>query len=291
MPKARTIDDLPFPLRVLRFLMPFFERFLPFIAKNLAVKFFYFPLKIHASEKQKAFIKTASRIRKLDYKGGKFNLYEWGTGQQYVLFIHGWAGRAAQFRKIIPELVAQGIPVKAIDAPGHGDSDKQGTSIFAFAESLTETVEEFGSPAVCIGHSLGGVASILAQLKGMHASALVSISAPVITEDVLDSFVERMNLSKKAKNWLKSAFEKRHQMPFDEFSGLRLAEKLQEMPFLICHDQEDREVGIFHSVELHKRIPFAQVYYTSGQGHVRILSDNKLIQQLSTFCRQHLPSV
>jgi hypothetical protein len=48
-------------------------------------------------------------LEELEENKSKIQAYVWGDATNpYVLVMHGWAGRATQFRKFIPELVAAG---------------------------------------------------------------------------------------------------------------------------------------------------------------------------------------
>jgi alpha-beta hydrolase superfamily lysophospholipase len=77
--------------------------------------------------------------------GLKIQTYRWGDSTKpYVLMMHGWAGRATQFRKFIPELVAAGYQVVGFDGPAHGKSSGKRTTILEFETALKMVISRVG---------------------------------------------------------------------------------------------------------------------------------------------------
>src|SRR5690606_37822905 len=62
----------------------------------------------------------------------------WGREGPLVLALHGWEGRAAQFRTLAARLVPMGYRVLALDAPAHGRSPGREADPVVFADALQE---------------------------------------------------------------------------------------------------------------------------------------------------------
>ncbi len=93
-----------------------------------------------------------------------------GTSRGTVLLVHGGGQTRHSWRGTSNILAARGWTAVTMDQRGHGDSDwaKDGDYEFpAFKEDLVcvadQIAGELGSRPVCVGASLGGIASMLAE--------------------------------------------------------------------------------------------------------------------------------
>ena len=99
-----------------------------------------------------------------------------------VLFLHGggqtrhaWGGAAAT-------IAASGWKTITLDLRGHGESDWAPGADYAiesFAGDIVAVIEQLGKPAVLVGASLGGVASLRAE-----SSADGNLSAGLVLVDI-----------------------------------------------------------------------------------------------------------
>jgi non-heme chloroperoxidase len=62
-----------------------------------------------------------SHFAELD--GVRVHYTNYGTGEQALLFVHGWSSDETVWKKQAPEL-AKSIRVITVDLPGHGQSDQ-----------------------------------------------------------------------------------------------------------------------------------------------------------------------
>ncbi|MGV2918199.1 alpha/beta fold hydrolase [Streptomyces alfalfae] len=82
------------------------------------------------------------------------------AGAPPIVFVHGTRFSAGQWS---PQLAAlrEDFPVAAVDLPGHGVRSAQPWSLDAATEIIASAVDGFErGPALVVGHSLGGYASL-----------------------------------------------------------------------------------------------------------------------------------
>ena len=98
--------------------------------------------------------------------GLRYAIEEAGSGEP-LLLLHGFTGRAANWRPFLPRLAEQ-WRVIAIDLPGHGDSDSP-ASVAPYrmphvAVDLVELLARRAAPAHWLGYSMGGRLALYAAV-------------------------------------------------------------------------------------------------------------------------------
>ena len=103
--------------------------------------------------------------------GRRLSALLWGTGAPEIVLLHGGAQNAHTWDTVALEL---GIPVAAIDLPGHGHSDHRDDGPFSPRENAIDVAVAIGALApdarMVVGMSLGGLTAIALTA---HAPALV----------------------------------------------------------------------------------------------------------------------
>ena len=278
-------DHTPFALKVIRLAYPVAEKIAPAIAHRYAINLFFTPYHYAMPEKEKEFLLTAEEFSVVA-SGKKVQAYAWGQGP-VVILLHGWAGRAGQFRKFIPELVKNNFRAIAFDGPAHGNSEGKKTSIIEFEAAFHKIIDQVGQPVAVIAHSFGGVASIYSIRNGLPVLKLINIASPTIGEDIITGFVKTINASPATGEAFKTYVLKTFHKSFEEISAINLIRHLpHELRLLLVHDEDDKEVSIHHPLALQEVYPTAQVLKTSGLGHNRILKDESVIQKCVEFIRK-----
>jgi pimeloyl-ACP methyl ester carboxylesterase len=75
-----------------------------------------------------------------------------------VVLVHGaWHG-AWCWQPVVDRLRTAGIPVLAIDLPGHGDDPRPVTDLHGHGDAVRTALDEVDGPVLLVGHSLGGAA-------------------------------------------------------------------------------------------------------------------------------------
>jgi len=133
---------------------------------------------------------------------GKIHYLEWGRGDQiHLLHANGFcAGVYAPFIKYLSD----DYTIVASDIRGHGDSSPvrqrriRGWEIFA--EDLNEFIrKKMNPPVIGIGHSLGGVTTLIAAVKYPDLFSKIVLIDPVIFSPKLLILITLARLSGLAK--------------------------------------------------------------------------------------------
>src|SRR5258708_814936 len=172
---------------MIRWAFPRLERVAPGLAMRWFIRLFFTPLKYAIPPKEKEIAKMSADFF-VSVNGKKVQGYQWGEGPAVVV-VHGWAGRATQFRKFIPLLNRAGYAVIGFDGPAHGRSEGRRVTVLDFEEALKQVFIRIGTPEAVIAHSFGGVASLYAAMNGLSIRTLINIASPTIGSEIISSYV------------------------------------------------------------------------------------------------------
>jgi pimeloyl-ACP methyl ester carboxylesterase len=218
----------------------------------------------------------------LKVSSGNIQVYSWGSGKP-VLFTHGWAGRGTQFRKFVEPFNKKGYKVIAFDGPSHGKSDGSTTNIHEFYQAIRAIQTKYGEFEALIGHSFGGVASMYSLLKGVSSKKLVLIASPSLEDDIIANFLKIVNGSPKRGEYFREYYKSKFGINFSEITMSVMSEKIKSLPILLVHDEDDKDVPIFHAEALQSKLKYPEMLRTSGLGHMRILKDHNAIKRCLSF--------
>lgn len=276
-------DKRPPLLRFIQWGFPKLEKIAPVLAYRYFIKIFFTPLRYPTPDKEKEIAAKAEKTS-LIVNGKRIQIYKWGQGP-IVLFVHGWAGRATQFRKFIEAFTEKGFQAVAFDGPAHGLSEGKTTSLIEFKEILEQLYKTLPQqPVAVITHSFGGAATLFSIMNGVPVQRLINISSPTIGDEIIKTFLRTINGSKKTGDYFRDYILKTTGKPFEEFSSIYFIQHLpQPIDLLLFHDEEDKEAVIRHAEELVKLYPKAELIRTKGLGHTRILKDDEVIQTSLKF--------
>ena len=102
----------------------------------------------------------------------------------YVL-VHGSAHGSWCWERVVPLLEQQGHKVIAVDLPGNGHDDTPlaDVALETYADHLCRVLDSLDSPAVLVGHSLGGISiSRAAELRPGKVAVLVYLTAVLLPD-------------------------------------------------------------------------------------------------------------
>lgn len=95
---------------------------------------------------------------------------EWnrGAGSTTILMLHGGGQNRFSWKNTGQILADSGLHVLALDARGHGDSDRAPAgqyTVHTLAADIAAVLEQIGAPVVIVGASMGGLTGILAAFR------------------------------------------------------------------------------------------------------------------------------
>ncbi len=134
-----------------------------------------------------------------------------------------------------------------------------------------------------VGHSIGGVASLLAVLELKQIEKLAMISSPSIAEEILLAFRKGMNASEKMIPYLLDYVYDEIGVEFGELAVSKQIKKLENVQLLLVHDEDDKQVSAKNSKMTKECYPPASLIITKGLGHNRILKDKKVVDHVLDY--------
>ena len=123
----------------------------------------------------------------VEVDGTDIHYLEWGDRTKPgIVLVHGGSAHAHWWAHLAPMLSERYHPV-ALDLSGHGDSGRrQEYSFEMWAEELMSVCVACGidDPPILVGHSMGGLVSIVAAaLHGERLKGVVIVDSPVLRPD------------------------------------------------------------------------------------------------------------
>lgn len=271
-------------LRLLRASLRIVYALAPQTAVRLAFRLWTTPSRTPLRADERVSLARAQRLPFV-WNGKPVAVYAWGAGET-VLLVHGWSGRAAQWRAFVDPLRAAGFRVVAFDAPAHGASAGRRTTLPELTAVVCALAAQVGPLRGLIAHSLGVACSTLALRQEPLAKRVVAISAPARFEAVLDYFTRMLDLPGDFVERLRRLIETRFGgRVWDELSADFNARTLST-PALLIHDRDDRTLGPAHGHALARAWRGSRLIQTTGLGHRRILEDPQVVQSVVDFLRQ-----
>lgn len=263
---------------------------LQLFSNNLATRFaqnlFITPLKFKPPKREREMLEKSivTQIAVPKLKKDIF-VYQYGTNKaatKKALLIHGWNGRGTQLITIANMLMRQGYDIVSFDAPGHGKSPKTKTNLTEFIASAHEVDKQFGPFDLVIGHSLGGMTTMNTLKEGLKTKKAVIIGSGDVVEDVIDDFVDQIQLKPVISKLIKERFEKQFNQTMQSYC-VNLAAKDIKTPLLIVHDEDDLDVPVKAAYQIKKNAVNSELMITQGLGHRKILGDKKVIERIKDF--------
>lgn len=222
--------------------------------------------------------------------GGEVELaaWSWGDGPP-VLLVHGWEGRGSQMGAFAMPLVAAGLRAVTFDAPGHGASPGNRSSIVEMAHAVEGMVRWLDGVAGVVAHSAGAAATTVALAGGdLPVRRLVYVAPPAEPGRFLHAAGDLIGLPPQIAERTQRRIEARFGIAFTALAGTRLAPSM-EVPLLAFHDRGDREVPFGEAEQLVAGWPAARLVATEGLGHRRILRTPQVVDGAVAFLGEARP--
>lgn len=280
--------------RIVLSLLRFYFRTLARIAPRTAGRHAY---RLFSTPRRRASVPSAvegvmDRAERFDIESGEYRVaaYRWtadsavGATPPRIMLVHGWESRAARMAVWVDPLLDAGFEVVAFDAPAHGASTGRRANPMALTEAMWAVIERVGLPTACVGHSLGGFASLLAVAGGrligresLAAERLVILAGAGSGVDAMAMFCDVLGLSEGfLPLLLEGATEGAGGLKVADFDAHRLFGDYP-VPTLWLHDPEDDEVPFEAAERVARVCPHVTLERIEDLGHHRIVRDPAMI--------------
>lgn len=269
----------------------------PALAARLAFRLFLRTFRHPLGAEDRAALGRARRHR-LMAGAQPFEVHEWGSGDRLAIILHGWGSSAARFTLMAETLQGRGWRVLVPDAPGHGASPGNSSSLPQFIAALDAIAVRFGPPQALIGHSLGALGIARRHAEGppdwaSQLRAVVLISMPSGAPFLVEVFLNALGIRAATRACLVELFEARFRAGVESFASLPGAARIAA-PLLLVHDAGDDIVPWGHSEELLReagaRLAIGgegarsvRLLNTAGLGHSALTRDAATIAQIADF--------
>jgi len=235
-------------------------------AGKLAITFFTKPRKGQITRVQGDFLDTAFK-EELKYVDYHIMTYRWLGNKPTVLLAHGWESNAARWQPLILNLKSKGFNIVALDAPAHGNSGSGFFDAFLYSEFINVVAKRFNAEII-IGHSVGGMASVISQHnhKLTHVKKLILIGSPSEYKGLLERYTNMLGYNQRIKIQLNTIIIERFgQKP----SSISTAKYLKDFKSqgLIIHDEEDDIIPYNDALLVKDSFNNASFKSTKGLGH------------------------
>lgn len=252
------------------------------VASKVAMDLFMTPRRFRTPDREKTLLADATPFDVRLGDSTTIKAWSWGEGP-LVLLVHGWEGRGSQLAAFVEPLVGDGYRVVAFDAPGHGASDGNRSSLPHFTYAIRGVADALATqPHAIIGHSLGCAGVTLALRDGLTVNRLVFIAPPLEPVDYTARFGEILDLDREVVEGLQRRIEQRFLRSWSDYSLSNTAKEMTA-PLLIVHDRDDRETYWSEGKGLSEVWPGARMITTTGLGHRRVLRDASVIEAATQF--------
>ncbi len=213
-----------------------------------------------------------------------------------VLLVHGWTSEASFMCAFAEQLRRRGFRVVLFDLPAHGRSAGTQTSLMECAHAVREVAEALGPIRFVIGHSLGGMAALLAGSDGPpmpHAypfEAFVLVAMPNRFAGVTARFGSAEGLSPHAFRYFEHRLERLAARRMAAFTGVNLLLETS-CPALVLHSEDDPDVPFGDAQEIASACGWAELQSFDGLGHRNILYAPPVVRAATAYLeRQYIGS-
>nr|WP_294949242.1 alpha/beta hydrolase [uncultured Mucilaginibacter sp.] len=211
-----------------------------------------------------------------------FNGFKWGNGSRKILLTHGWGSKAADFSELISAL--REIPdttIFAFDAPGNGSSEGELSNGALFAEAAKAVITQYGMPDVLIGHSLGGMANVMALNSiGARPQLLISITPLIRLKENFESSMNAVGVSVEKQATYLASFNQLVGRPASSYDLEKLYQFGAEQNHILFYDEHDTVSPYAYIGEFLGTRPFINSKNYPGAGHERIIKHPDMINDI-----------
>ncbi|WP_412467768.1 alpha/beta fold hydrolase [Pedobacter sp. KLB.chiD] len=210
------------------------------------------------------------------------NCFSWGNGKRKVLLTHGWASKALDFYELIIELQKiDDLEIIAFDAPGNGSSVSEFSNLMLYADSVKAISLKYAQPDVLIGHSLGGMANVIAvQELSITPNLLVSIAPLIKLRENFEQSLDSVNIGAKDQDIFFSNFAHEFPVPAEHFNLTELYHLDADLEHFLAFDPADHISPYLFLKEFLAKNPAINAKSFEEVGHYKILKSADVIEDI-----------
>jgi pimeloyl-ACP methyl ester carboxylesterase len=209
-----------------------------------------------------------------------------------VLLVHGWTGEASFMTAFAEHFRKRGLRAVLFDFPAHGQSAGEHTSLIACAHAVREIAEALGPMHAVVGHSLGGMAALLAGGGGAPMPRAypfqdyVLVAVPDRFSEVTRKFGEELGLLPAAQRVYEQRLEEIAHRRMADFTGAKLLAATGR-PALLLHARDDADVEFADAEAIAAFCSGVQLQACDGLGHRRILYAPPVVRAVAAYLLRH----
>ena len=249
-------------------------------AANKALYLFGTPRRGYITDEQSDFLDTAYK-EEFEYDKLPIMTYRWVGKKQTVLLAHGWESNSARWKSLIAYLNKKDFNIIAIDAPAHGKSGGKLFNAILYSEFINIIAKRF-QPDILIGHSVGGMATVLFQHKYQLESVkkMILLGAPSEFADVLQRYSDMLGYNERIRNQIKLTIIDSFGKALEDFSTAKFTEHISSKG-LIIHDSDDDIIPYKDAISINQSFKNSKLITTKGLGHS--LNDDTVANHIYEF--------
>jgi pimeloyl-ACP methyl ester carboxylesterase len=210
------------------------------------------------------------------------------NGERHLV-VHGWGSRIDYMQSLVSGLRQTGAEVVGLDLPGHGGSTGRALTVPMAIDAIEAAWRQYGTFDAMIGHSFGGFVAAMAAagpedwVRRRMPRKLVLIAAPVAAKHVFDGYAGMMGFTSRVQRALEREARAITGKPVAFFSADGMLATAPELPVLVLHAEDDKEVSHKAALRYAKAGPQVKLEWMNGLGHRRIVSSPAVIETIKTF--------
>jgi len=210
------------------------------------------------------------------------NCFSWGNGKRKVLLTHGWASKALDFYELIIELQKiDDLEIIAFDAPGNGSSISEFSNLMLYADSVKSISLNYAKPDFLIGHSLGGMANVIAlQELEMTPNLLISIAPLIRLKENFEQSLDSVSIGAKHQDIFFDNFAQEFPVPASHFNLTNLYQLNPAIDHFLAFDPADHISPYAYLKEFLDKYPAINSKSFEDVGHYKILKSADVIEDI-----------
>ena len=220
-----------------------------------------------------------------------FNGFKWGSGKYKVLITHGWGSKAADFAEMIIALrEIDDLEIIAFDAPGNGSSEGELSNLLLFIEAVKAIISNFGSPDILIGHSLGGMANVIAiRETKIKPSLLISFTPLIRLKENFEATMSAADVSRSAQDEFFKSFEAHFGKHADHYNLHDLYDF--DGKHWLAYDQQDIISTYTFIEQFLNANPLIESHNYDGIGHEKMIKSPEVIGDVVSLVKELIQRV